>query len=206
MVYRLLIIGVGCLVSVGSAVWADPPAKAGIGSYASSGSGCPQGSAWVFPGPDRTEISVLIRDYAVILDDRGGAVAASNCNIDIPILVPEGWTVGLWGIDYRGFAVLPEGSEGSFTRQYVFAGTTGVKENVQFEQSDLFFFVVEDDVPLAFSRPKEAVVIARIHTRLQVKRKRSSPPQTSVVSLFSADQFFAGGYAIRLYLEWKPVK
>src|SRR3954467_5616314 len=73
-----------------------------LGQPAYGGTGCPGGSASVALSPDQQAISILFDQYVA---QAGGSVAfdRKNCNIAIPIHVPQGFSVSVLAIDYRGF-------------------------------------------------------------------------------------------------------
>lgn len=48
-----------------------------------------------------------------------------TCNIAVPVHVPQGYSVSIFQIDYRGFNSLPYGAYSRFNVEYFFAGTQG---------------------------------------------------------------------------------
>jgi hypothetical protein len=85
------------------------------------GTGCPAGSASVALSPDQKAISILFDQYVV---EAGGAKAfdRKNCNIAIPVHVPQGYSVAVMAIDYRGFVGLPSGARANLNVNYFLAG------------------------------------------------------------------------------------
>lgn len=59
----------------------------------------------------------------------GGSNLASfdrkSCNIAIPVHVPNGYSVAILEIDYRGYNMLPANSSSQFAVEYFFAGQQG---------------------------------------------------------------------------------
>lgn len=92
-----------------------------LGQPQYGGTGCPAGSASVALSPDQTAISLLFDQYVV---EAGGAKAfdRKNCNIAVPVHVPQGYSVSVFAIDYRGFTVLPYGGRASLSVDYFLAG------------------------------------------------------------------------------------
>jgi hypothetical protein len=92
-----------------------------LGSPEYGGTGCPAGSASVALSPDSKAISILFDQYVV---EAGGAKAfdRKNCNIAIPVHVPQGYSVAVMAIDYRGFVGLPSGARASLNVNYFLAG------------------------------------------------------------------------------------
>lgn len=186
------------LVAFPSLVFAQIPDAADVGKVKTRGSGCHNKTVMVAMSPDGSEVTIMFEDYYVETDK--GVVDSANCNIDIPVQVPAGWTVGLAGIDYRGMAVIPDGGEGEFSRQYFFAGTTGENQVTTFGPGTLEFFSFEDEFPMEIrSRPNESVVMAKIHTQLRVKKDHPSIEENPMVAMYTAD----GSHEITLHLDWK---
>ena len=80
-----------------------------LGNPEYGGTGCPAGTASVSLSPDNSAISILFDQYVV---EAGGAKAfdRKNCNIAVPVHVPQGFSVSVIAIDYRGFVQLPAGA------------------------------------------------------------------------------------------------
>jgi hypothetical protein len=92
-----------------------------LGTPEYGGTGCPAGSASVSLGPDSKSISILFDQYVV----QAGADKAfdrKNCNIAIPVTIPQGYSVSIFAIDYRGFAGIPAGGRAQLSVDYFLAG------------------------------------------------------------------------------------
>lgn len=121
----LSVIGALTGVSVPSAL-ADLASEIKLGEPAYNGSGCPMGSASVSLAPDGSALSLLFDQYVV---EAGGITGKrldrKNCNISIPVHVPQGLSVSIIQVDYRGFNSLPLGSRSMFNVEYFLAGSRG---------------------------------------------------------------------------------
>jgi len=97
-----------------------------LGEPTYGGSGCPGGTAAVALSSDRTTLSILYDQYQA---SAGGTTGRSfdrkTCNLAIPISVPQGISVSIVSIDYRGFNDIPAGGSSVFRVEYFFAGGTG---------------------------------------------------------------------------------
>jgi hypothetical protein len=71
-------------------------------------------------------LSLLFDQYQV---EVGGTTGKSfdrkSCNIAIPVFVPQGFTVSILKIDFRGFNHLPQSATSQFNVEYFFAGERG---------------------------------------------------------------------------------
>lgn len=92
-----------------------------LGTPEYGGTGCPIGSASVSLGPDSKSISILFDQYVV---EAGGEKSfdRKNCNIAIPVTIPQGYSVSIFAIDYRGFTGLPAGGRAQLNVDYFLAG------------------------------------------------------------------------------------
>jgi hypothetical protein len=106
--------------------WADGPDDVQLGQPTYGGSGCPGGTASAVLSPDNKELSILFDQYQASAGGATGLVIdRKSCNIAIPVHVPQGWSVSILSIDYRGFNALPAGAYSRFNASYFFAGQFG---------------------------------------------------------------------------------
>jgi hypothetical protein len=87
-----------------------------------NGSGCPPGSADVTQLSDTT-FTVTYSQY--IASAGGGADPIDfrkNCQLNVNVGVPSGWTFGIQEVDYRGYAHLGNGARGTLVASYYYAG------------------------------------------------------------------------------------
>ena len=96
----------------------------GIPAYA--GTGCAAGSTAAVLSPDSTQLSVMFDSFVA---EAGGSTGRTldrrACNLAIPVHVPQGFSVSLIEVDYRGFNAIPAGGRSQFTVEYFFAGSQG---------------------------------------------------------------------------------
>jgi Domain of unknown function (DUF4360) len=97
-----------------------------LGTPGYGGTGCPDGTVSATLSPDAKSLSLLFDQYQVSV---GGTTGKSfdrkSCNIAIPVHVPQGLSVSILKIDYRGFNRLPRSATSQFNVEYFFAGTRG---------------------------------------------------------------------------------
>lgn len=97
-----------------------------LGKPGYGGTGCPEGTVSATLSPDAKSLSLLFDQYQVSV---GGTTGKSfdrkSCNIAIPVHVPQGMSVSVLKIDYRGFNHLPASATSQFNVEYFFAGTKG---------------------------------------------------------------------------------
>lgn len=97
-----------------------------LGAPAYGGTGCPAGTASAVLSPDQKTLSVLFDQYQTEAGGMTGRrIDRKSCNLAIPVHVPQGYSISIFKIDYRGFAALPAGARGQFNVEYFFAGMQG---------------------------------------------------------------------------------
>jgi len=122
---KALLAGAVALSALASAVPASADDIAlGVPGY--GGSGCPAGSVSTVLSPDMKTLSLIFDQYEV---SAGGATGRSyerkSCNVAIPVHVPNGYSISIFSVDYRGFNHLPRGATSQFNVEYFFAGGRG---------------------------------------------------------------------------------
>ena len=101
-----------------------------LGNPSYGGSGCPAGSASISMGLDKRDISILFDQYMAVAGGGAGvSLDRKSCNLAIPVHVPQGYSISVFEVDYRGFASVPRGGLGQFRVEYFFAGSEGARAN-----------------------------------------------------------------------------
>ena len=112
-----------------SALMLSAPVFAGditLGEPGYGGTGCPDGTVSVTLSPDQKSLSLLFDQYQVSVGgETGKSFDRKSCNIAIPVHVPQGLSVSILKIDFRGFNHLPAYGTSQFNVEYFFAGTRG---------------------------------------------------------------------------------
>ncbi len=127
---NLLNCGIGlALAATTASAFADAPDYVEIKSIVYAGSGCPAGSVAENLSPDKQAFTLLFDEY---IAEVGPGVSArekrKNCQINVVLDFPGGWTFAIADIDYRGYASLQRGVTGVQQASYYFQGEskTGV--------------------------------------------------------------------------------
>lgn len=95
------------------ALFSAPQAHAQASPHAApppviAGGGCGDTTYSVVISPDGDTLSVLFDNFAVT-GGTGGYSARAMCDLQIPLPLPEGYSLGVYKVDYRGFARLQPG-------------------------------------------------------------------------------------------------
>lgn len=102
-----------------SAAVTPPPGPITIDVLTTAGEGCPAGSATVAMSLDNQAFTVVYSDFLV---KPRGPEGRKTCEITLRVNHPDGYTYGIAGADYRGFANLDAGSRGTVKGHYFFPG------------------------------------------------------------------------------------
>ncbi len=156
-------------------VQADDPVKLGVPSY--GGSGCPAGTASVSLSPDAQSLSILFDQYQA---EAGGITGKrldrKSCNVAIPVHVPQGYSVSVFSVDYRGFNALPFGASSQFNVEYFLAGSRGPR------YSQGFFGDLNEDYIINNQLVAEAMVWSKCGTDVILRSNSSVSVQTNVAN------------------------
>jgi len=97
-----------------------------LGEPGYGGTGCPGGSVSATLSPDATSLSLLFDSYQVEAGgETGKKFDRKSCNIAIPVHVPQGISISVLAIDYRGYNQFEAGADSTFNVEYFFAGLRG---------------------------------------------------------------------------------
>jgi hypothetical protein len=106
-------------------VSAPPSQRVTIEVATVNGSGCPAGTAKVETSADNSSFAVSYSDY--LAADGAGAAPTDirkNCQLNLRVNVPAGFTFAIARADYAGFASLAAGAVGEQLASYYFTGNS----------------------------------------------------------------------------------
>lgn len=115
---RTAVLGALAVLSAATAVVAQPagalaPRQRLTASITSNG--CDADSYSLTVSPDGTSLSILFDDFVVT----GGQDIGKRCALTIPLNLPEGYSLGVYQVDYRGYAKLGRREAALFSVDYV---------------------------------------------------------------------------------------
>ncbi len=90
-----------------------------LGEPAYGGTGCPQGTVGTTLSPDSKVLSVIF-DAFMAQAGRGAGISIERktCSLAVPIHVPQGLSVSVLKVDYRGYTFVPRGAMARFSVEY----------------------------------------------------------------------------------------
>ncbi|GAB4000650.1 DUF4360 domain-containing protein [Glycomyces albus] len=137
-----------------------------------NGSGCPAGTAAVAVSEDNTSFTVTYSEY---LAQAGGGSSPidfrKNCQLNLIVHVPHGFTFAIAKTDYRGFAHLEPGASGMQRASYYFTGQSQTDSSTHLLQapySDNWQFTDVVEAPQLVYRPCGEERNFNINTEIRV--------------------------------------
>ncbi len=193
------ILAIAALLIAGSFASVSYADDIALGEPGYGGSGCPDGTASVTLSPDAKSLSILFDQYYV---EAGGSTNKSfdrkSCNIAIPVHVPQGLSVSILTIDYRGYNNIPSGGKTTFGVEYFFAGQKGPTFNKTFNgplDKDYLITNKLQATALVYSACG-ADVNLRTNSSIRVQTKQN---KEALATVDSEDV----GASIKFLLQWK---
>jgi hypothetical protein len=181
-----------------SSAYADD-IRLGMAGY--GGTGCPAGSASVTLSPDYKSLSLIFDSYVAEAGASSGrTLDRKTCSIAIPIYIPQGLSVSIIRIDYRGYVALPNSyASASFNSEYFFAGSTGPRFSKSWRGRTDTNYLFNNDLALSASvwSPCGESVNMRVNTSMLV---RNSVYNSDALATVDSADFAAG---IVYQLQWR---
>lgn len=168
-----------------------PPDKIVIELATVNGSGCREGTAQVAVAPDNTAFTVTYSEYLAQVGPGAPPTGfRKNCQLNLRVHVPSGFTYAIVQADYRGFASLQRGASGQERAGYYFQGMPQTTQ-----RTHQFGGPLEDNWQTTDRTEYADLVWApcgeqrnfNINTELRVNAGTSAPGTTSFMAMDSTD-------------------
>jgi hypothetical protein len=187
-----------------SPVFDDPPPdKIVINVATVNGSGCPQGTTAVAVSEDNTAFTVTYSAYLAQVGGNSDPTAfRKNCQLNLVVHVPQGFTYAIASADYRGFASLQRGASGAQKASYYFQGSSNTSsKNHPFNgpYDDNWQANDTTDVAQLVWAPCGVQRNFNINTELRVAAGTSSSSAVSFMTMDSTD----GDISTVYHMAWK---
>ncbi|MEV0322591.1 DUF4360 domain-containing protein [Streptomyces sp. NPDC050658] len=180
-----------------------PPDKIVIEVATVNGSGCPLGSAAVAVSEDNTAFTVTYSDY--LAQAGGGADPTAfrkNCQLNLVVHVPHGFTYAIASADYRGYASLQPGAKGIEKASYYFQGspdTASISHEFRGAYNDNWQASDTTEWGQLVWAPCGVQRNFNINTELRIDAGTSDPTKTSFMTMDSTD----GDISTIYHMAWK---
>ncbi|WP_158887371.1 DUF4360 domain-containing protein [Amycolatopsis anabasis] len=180
-----------------------PPDRITVDIVTVNGSGCPPGTAAIAVSSDNTAFTVTYSDYLA----QAGAGASptdfrKNCQLNLQVHYPQGFTYAIAKADYRGFAHLEKGASALERANYYFQGqsaTERVSHTFNGPFSDDWQTTDQTDWASLVWAPCGEYRNLNVNTELRVNAGSARPDTTSFISMDSTD----GSVKTTYHFAWK---
>ena len=167
-----------------------------------NGSGCPAGTAAVAVNEGNTSFTVTYSEYLVQAGGNSDPTDfRKNCQLNLIVHVPSGFTYAIAKADYRGFGHLEPGATGTQKASYYFSGesqTAASTHTLAAPYSDNWQFTDEVEAPQLVYRPCGEERNFNINTELRVSAGDDSTKK-SFMAMDSTD----GDIETVYHFAWK---
>jgi hypothetical protein len=165
-----------------------PSEKITVDVVTVNGSGCPAGTATVWALPDNTGFWISYTDF---LAETGGGAGPTdfrkNCQLNLRIGVPDGFTFAIAQVNYHGYAHLQRGATGLQRASYYFQGSAETTTSSHwFTGPTSDNFDVTDTGALIYSPCSEQRNL-NINSELRVRPSQYAPKAHSFMAMDSID-------------------
>lgn len=183
----------------------DPPptGQITIDVVTVNGSGCRQGTAAVAVSPDNKAFTVTYSEYLAQVGPQAKPTDfRKNCQLNLKVNVPGGFTYGIAQADYRGFGDLQRGAKGTVKASYYFQGMSDTDQrskSLNGGMSDNWQVTHQTPVASIIYHPCGERRNFNVNTELRVDKGTSDPKKTSFMTMDSTDVSFSTLY----HFAWK---
>lgn len=181
-----------------------PPDKVVIDLVAMAGSGCRPGTADVAVSPDNTAFTTIYSDYLV---QAGPGIPVTdgrrNCQLNVLVHAPAGYTFAIVKVDYRGYGLLNRGAVASARANYYFQGMTqSTFSNHPIPAPLDDNWMVTDEVPIASVVWHPCGEMRNLNINTELRLSRGSSSGTNFLTMDSTD----GSIQTMYHLAWQPCR
>ena len=152
---------------------------------------------------NNTAFTVTYSNYLARVGPGSGATDfVKNCQLNLRVHVPQGFTYAIAEADYRGYAHLEPGATGQEQANYYFQGmpqTATVKHPLQTPYDDDWQVTETTDVAALVYAPCGEERNFNVNTQLKVNAGTSDPQKTSFIAMYSTD----GSLKTTYHFAWK---
>ncbi len=161
----------------------------GVPGY--GGNGCPANTASVTLSDDKKSLTLIFDQFIVEAGGMNKTTERKSCNIAIPVHVPQGYSVSIVNVDYRGYVSLPGQASARLTAEYFLAGSLGPRFDKTFVGRTDTDYTFKNDIGIQAQvwSPCGADTILRVNAAMLVRTNRFNDEAMATVD--SAD-FKAG--------------
>ena len=159
-----------------------------LGTPSYNGTGCPLGTVSATLSPDAQSLSILFGAFQAEAGGTSGkTVDRKACQIAVPVRVPQGYSVSVIKIDYRGYKRLPYNASGTFDVEYFFAGRNGPAYHKNFVGAEDGNFTLNNTLVATANVWSDCGADVNLRTNTSIAVQTNQFNEQTMLTLDSAD-------------------
>ena len=164
---------------------------------------CAGGTYSAVNSPDGTTLSILFDNFVITTAlGAAGRVERKSCSIQVPLNLPEGYSLGVYKVDYRGFSRLSDKQEANLSFDYALGArdkTRTYRRKIQGASDGEFVFSETIGAGLMKRAGCGEAAVLNVVAALELQTTRQ--PGEAMVALDSIDGAPKGGLIYHLDLK-----
>jgi hypothetical protein len=171
-----------------------------LGTPSYNGTGCPLGTVSATLSPDAQSLSILFGAFQAEAGGTSGkTVDRKACQVAVPVRVPQGYSVSVIKIDYRGYKRLPYNASGTFDVEYFFAGRNGPAYHKNFVGAEDGNFTLNNTLVATANVWSDCGADVNLRTNTSIAVQTNQFNEQTMLTLDSAD--YSSGVVYQL--SWR---
>ncbi len=166
-------------------------------------SSCAGGTYSAVNSPDGSTLSILFDNFSVATaPGSAGGTERKSCNIQVPLNLPEGYSLGIYRVDYRGFAYLSSKQDSELSVDYALgphSNSRKFQRRIQGVHDGEFVF--RENIGAGLMKRVGCGAAAVLNVAAMLELQTSRQPGEAMVALDSIDGAPKGG--LIFYLDLK---
>lgn len=164
---------------------------------------CAGGTYSAINSPDGSTLSILFDDFSVATTSgSAGGTERKSCNIRVPLNLPEGYSLGVYKVDYRGFAYLSSKQDSELSVDYALGPqSNGRKFRRKIQGTYDGEFVFKENIGAGLMKRVGCGTAAVLSVAVMLQLQTTVQPGEAMVALDSIDGAPKGG--LIFYLDLK---
>ncbi|KAJ3317059.1 hypothetical protein HDV06_002103 [Boothiomyces sp. JEL0866] len=162
------------------------PNQVHIKSISYAGTGCPAGSVSQILSQDATTFTLLMSEFVASSGPGTGITdSRKNCQINIDLVYPQGFSYSIDSVDYRGYVQIPAGITATQKATYYISGQTQqVSSQTVFSTATDNDYHTHDEIDVAAYvwSPCGAVLPGNINTQVRLTLTNPSNPKITLAN------------------------
>ncbi len=166
-------------------------------------SSCEGGTYSAVISPDGSTLSILFDNFsAATAPGSAGGIERRSCNIQVPLQLPQGYSLGIYKVDYRGFAHLSSKQNSALSVDYALgphSNSRKFQRKIQGAYDEEFVFT--ENIGAGLMKRIGCGDAAVLNVAAMLELQTSRQPGEAMVALDSMDGAPKGGLIFHLDLK-----